>query len=623
MSFLTPLFLLLGLLAVPIILMYMLRLRRREMLVSSTFLWQKLLRDREANAPWQKLRRNLLLILQLLILASLVGALARPFIPVPALVSGNVVILLDGSASMQATDVKPNRFTAAQEAAQQMIATLNSTDQMTIILAGQKPLVLVAATNNKNQLTEAVQQAQAGEGEADWAGAIALAAGAAQGFKEARIALISDGGVADGLPAMPAQTVYIPIGNQSENLAITALATRQLNGVNQLFATVRNYGTTDQTALFSLRLDGALFDSRQVQINAGNFTNLSWDIPRANNLIQATLSQQTQDFFALDDTAWTINQGQTTTNVLLVGSGNLFLEQVYSILPGISAFKTNAETDLNSIDPYDLYVFDSVPLPNPLPEAEILVINPISTTTNLLEVTGIFSNTTAIRVANNPLLQFVEWSNIHIRQAQQVSAFWAEQLVEGEGGALLLVGERNHHRLAIFTFALQDSDLPLQVAFPILMANITNWLSPGQLFAGNANLQLGDTLSLTPAASTSSIRITKPDGQQWTGEVGERELVFSETDRLGVYELAVQDGTGEQAAGQFVVNLFSGRESNIMPASTLTLTSQIEESNSTANIGQRELWVWLAILAFLVLLGEWWVHHRGTRLPQLPIRSRK
>ena len=114
MPFLTPLFLLLGLLAGPIILLYMLRLRRQEMRVSSTLLWQKLLRDREANAPWQRLRRNLLLILQLLILAFLVLALARPFIPVSTVVSGNVVVLLDASASMQATDVEPNRFAAAQ-----------------------------------------------------------------------------------------------------------------------------------------------------------------------------------------------------------------------------------------------------------------------------------------------------------------------------------------------------------------------------------------------------------------------------------------------------------------------------------------------------------------------------
>ena len=58
MSLLTPLALLLGLLAVPILILYMLKLRRREVEVSSTLLWQLLLRDREANAPWQRLRRN-------------------------------------------------------------------------------------------------------------------------------------------------------------------------------------------------------------------------------------------------------------------------------------------------------------------------------------------------------------------------------------------------------------------------------------------------------------------------------------------------------------------------------------------------------------------------------------
>src|SRR6266550_4321559 len=88
MSFLAPIALTLGLLAVPIIVLYMLKLRRREVEVSSTLLWQLLLRDREANAPWQRLRRNLLLILQLLLLIALVLALARPFWRVPTVASG-------------------------------------------------------------------------------------------------------------------------------------------------------------------------------------------------------------------------------------------------------------------------------------------------------------------------------------------------------------------------------------------------------------------------------------------------------------------------------------------------------------------------------------------------------
>src|SRR3990167_336690 len=114
MSFLAPLFLSLAALAVPILILYMLKLRRREQEVSSTFLWRMVIRDREANSPWQKLRRNLLLLLQLLLLALLVVALARPFIPVQVVASGQVTVLLDASASMNATDVSPSRFESAK-----------------------------------------------------------------------------------------------------------------------------------------------------------------------------------------------------------------------------------------------------------------------------------------------------------------------------------------------------------------------------------------------------------------------------------------------------------------------------------------------------------------------------
>ena len=228
MSFLTPLFLLLGLLAGPIIILYMLRLRRREVMVSSTLLWQKLLRDREANAPWQKLRRNLLLILQLIILAALVFALARPFLPTPSIISGSVVVLLDASASMLATDVEPTRFDAAKAEVAQLISDLGGDSQMTLIKVGQTPTVLAAATNDRTQLQRALDAVQADPADAAWNAAFALATGAAQGFRDGRIVIISDGGLPDDLPPLPVESIYLPIGESGENLAITALATREL-----------------------------------------------------------------------------------------------------------------------------------------------------------------------------------------------------------------------------------------------------------------------------------------------------------------------------------------------------------------------------------------------------------
>ncbi len=82
MNFIAPLMFIVGGVAMAgIVTMYLLRLRREERTVSSTFLWSQLVRDVEANAPWQRLRHNWLLWLQLLIALLLAFALARPFLP--------------------------------------------------------------------------------------------------------------------------------------------------------------------------------------------------------------------------------------------------------------------------------------------------------------------------------------------------------------------------------------------------------------------------------------------------------------------------------------------------------------------------------------------------------------
>lgn len=629
MSFLTPLFLLLGLLAVPIILLYMLRLRRREMLVSSTMLWQKLMRDREANAPWQRLRRNLLLLLQLLILAALVIALARPFLPVSSVVSGSVVILLDGSASMLAADVEPDRFTIAKEQVNDLINDLGGGNQMTLILVGQTPQVLASATSDRNALREALEGAAAGPAAADWAAAFALATGAAQGFREARIAIVSDGGLPSDLPPLPAESVYIPIGTSFENLAISALATRSTDSGPQLFASISNYGRLDQQVLFSLSLDGTLFDSRRLTVPAGDHSNLTWDLPPDTAVIQAQLSDNENDNLALDDSAWAVHEGGVSNRVLLVTEGNRFLETVFSVLPGMEVFRTTPDAALPAAeeDQFDLYIFDSVALPDPPPAADLLIINPQPAAAESEEgtgapadaafaVTGVFSNTSITRLADSPLLQFVDWSNVHVRRSQSVSAPWAQPLVSSEGGPLLLTGERGGHRIAIITFRLQDSDLPLQIAFPVLMANITGWLNPGRAFDAPTGLTPGTPVNITPGAGTTHVLVEKPDETVWLAEVGEEAVIFAETHQPGLYQVSLRDSNGDQPAGSFAINLFSTAESTIGPAPAIILGQTAVETADEGDVGQRELWPWLAALAFIVLLVEWWVYHRGTRLPR-------
>src|SRR5947209_4888740 len=93
-----------------IVVMYILKLRRKDVVVSSTFLWRQVIRDVQANAPFQKLRRNLLLLLQLIAAALIIFALARPFQRFFAIGGRNIVVIVDTSASMGATDVQPSRL---------------------------------------------------------------------------------------------------------------------------------------------------------------------------------------------------------------------------------------------------------------------------------------------------------------------------------------------------------------------------------------------------------------------------------------------------------------------------------------------------------------------------------
>src|SRR2546423_7385675 len=156
MPFATPLALL-GLLFVPAVLaMYLLKLRRTEAIVPSTLLWQRLVADVEANAPWQKLRRSLLLLLQLLLVLVLALLAARPFVERPAGLARDLVLVVDASASMGATDEAPNRLTVAKNRAIDALQDLPSGGRVSVIAAGRTARVVANGTNDLARVRAAI-----------------------------------------------------------------------------------------------------------------------------------------------------------------------------------------------------------------------------------------------------------------------------------------------------------------------------------------------------------------------------------------------------------------------------------------------------------------------------------
>ena len=164
MNFIAPGAFFLGLLLPVIVTFYLLKLRRVEREVPSTFLWRRMVRDVEANAPWQRLRPNLLMILQLLFLAALILAIARPFSWAEGAGGQATILILDSSASMAAVDVKPSRIESAKLRARQLVDELPTNARVTIIDAGREARVLLSSSLDRRQAHLAIDQIQAGTG---------------------------------------------------------------------------------------------------------------------------------------------------------------------------------------------------------------------------------------------------------------------------------------------------------------------------------------------------------------------------------------------------------------------------------------------------------------------------
>src|SRR6186997_88595 len=111
-------------LAVPVVIFYILKIRLRRVPVSTVLFWRQIFEEKKPRSLWQRLRHLLSLLVQLAFLALLILALAQPFFSWEIEQARRLVLVVDNSASMNATDVGPNRLARARDLGQRIIAGL-------------------------------------------------------------------------------------------------------------------------------------------------------------------------------------------------------------------------------------------------------------------------------------------------------------------------------------------------------------------------------------------------------------------------------------------------------------------------------------------------------------------
>ena len=618
MSFLAPLALISALIIGPIIVaMYLLKLRREERRVSSTFLWQRMVRDVEANAPWQKLRRNLLLLLQLLLLLLLALALARPFFRTTGIAGRNLIVIVDRSASMGATDVPPTRLEAANRQAIALVDQLPDGGRATIIAAGGQMEVPASATTDRRQLRDAIAGITLRHGGgSDLSQALTLAAALSAREAESEVAVISDGNVT--IPPdikMPATVRYFPIGQRQDNVAISAMALQPSAAGQTLFAQATNYGPGPARRRMDLYLDGTLFSAYDLTLDPGRDQSVVVEVPAQVRVAEARLADVPQgDALPLDDRGWAVSSIGEGTTVRIVGPGNRFLETALGLLPGIrlTLVPSTTTTFTETAAQVPVTILDGV-VPPSLPPGNLFFIAP-PRSTEFFSVTGQI-DFPALRPApgEEPLLRNVSLSSVSVLRAVRLTpGSWARIVVDGDGGPMLLAGERDGRRVVALAFDLHDSDLPLQVAFPILLSNIVGYLAPGS-GAEVAQLAPGQPLAIPIDASITSVRITRPDGTVVSVPLQNGQAIYADTDALGPYTIEQYQGDRLVGRQRYAVNLFAPDESRIaaQPQLNVPQVSGLQQAVTRERVGRQEFWRWLAALALVVLVTEWLVYQRN------------
>jgi hypothetical protein len=355
-----------------------------------------------------------------------------------------------------------------------------------------------------------------------------------------------------------------------------------------------------------------LIDARQLVVKANASGSLTLDnLPNTSGIYKARISNpenNSLDALNLDNTAFAVFQSSSARRVLLVSNGNIFLEQLLASLPGIQPFRALPAADGTvqiPNDPFNLYIFDGI-VPPLIPKANLLFVNPASNP--FFDVGGTYKEIENVQVKEHRLTRFVDWSNVHVLEAETVQTpEWAEVLIESDQGPLVFAGETNGQRIAALTFDLKESDLPLQIAYPILFSNLIDYLAPPSAFDATQSLRPGESLSILPQTDVDRIVIASPSNQAYT--LPPDQTSFTQTHELGYYAVNLIS-PDSSSVEYFAVNLFDANESNIQPRDIIQVGQAAVTPTISQQVGQLELWQWLAALALIVLMIEWQVFHR-------------
>jgi len=634
---------LISLLVPALIALYFLKLKRREVVVSSTFLWKRSIEDLHVNSPFQKLRRSLLLLLQLLALLALVLSASRPVITGASEGGRNLLVLIDNSASMNAREEGGSRLDLARREAQALVEGMVGGDRMAVIAFSDRSQVLRPLTADRAALKRSIEAVPQTALPTDLLQALKTVEALAASLPTAEVYLIGDGAYGElatlSLDLQRFSLKFVRVGKGTENLGISELDVRRTFGQRQrieLFASVHNFTREEKRVALGIYRGERLVGAAELQIPAGRTRSHTFDVARftvEGEAASAVLRLEVDPGGLLpdDDRAYVKIAPPQRLPVLVVGEENPHLDRVLAVEPlvdgrrmSLGAYLAASQAGTLSGDPARILIFDRrAPPAAPDRPALYLGCHP-----PLPELLGGGEGPGAGGAAGPVVLQapvIVDWDRSH--PVNRFLAFADLKIEESLGFApgrayrsLIDTGEKSIAGTVNFLaegrppvtalivgFDLMRSNWPWLHSFPIFFTNALEWLGTAAGSEARPRYRTGEILSFYPGERKLDRPVFRdPEGREHIASPDRAgELSFAATERSGVYELR----SGGEVLESYPVSLLSAPESEIAPRSEIRFGSQVIRSEESG-LQTRDLWKWFALAALGLICLEWWVYNR-------------
>jgi len=663
MNFVTP-----GVIAIaaaltvpPLVALYFLKLRRQEVPISSTFFWKRAVQDLQVNAPFQRLRRNLLMLLQLLVLLLAAVALGQPLLRQEQSDKKSLILLIDRSASMNV--VEPDGRTRLERAKAAALMTVEQVgtefDRGMVIAFSDSAKMMAPFTGNRTQLEQAINRIEPSDGLSNLKEAIGLAEAhsqtqivEAEGIPATPVptgpaalaVLFSDGRIEDAgqltLQRMSLQIVR-DIAVNNDNVAIVTLtASRHYERPELLtvFSTVQNFGPGEVALDVELFIAGEPRDIQSITLEPGIAPTDAedYDATKAlrdvafdeveffdSGVIEVRLSRK--DDLPTDNQAFAIIEPPRNVKVLLVTPGNFHFREALSegpfqltiMSPDDYENAPEAELSEGGRARHDVVVFDTHTTAR-LPTGSYFFFGSVPT----VEGFGMGEKVQAFTPSpifdwdeGHPILRYINPDNIDFASYRKlILPDNAESLISAYEGPLLSLVSHGGNRYLICAFGLFDenremynTNWPLRLSFPIFMLNAVQYLSGSLAVQIEAKTRPGDPLTIKATKVGSEVTVTRPDGTTETAIVGSsRTAHYGRTDLVGVYSASLTVG----GSTSYAVNLFSPSESRIQPNADFTIGGEAVQSKSSTRMANVPLWPWFLLVALAFLFLEWAVYSK-------------